>query len=96
MRTVTEFLADWKVYGDDKEFTAALETFQAESCQAGYKSGFSHVDKALENIQDFVQDRRADGETDLRTVLHKIKSLRQSFRAGFTLMEEYDWKRDDV
>ncbi len=24
MKTVAEFLADWKVYGDDKEFQAAL------------------------------------------------------------------------
>jgi len=93
IKTVSEFIADWKIYGDDKDFVAALETFQAESFQAAYASGFSHVDKTLEHMQDFVMDRRVDGETDLRVILHKIKSLRQSLQAGFVLMEEYDWKR---
>ena len=35
MKTVSEFLAGWKVYGDDKEFVAELETFQCEAYEAG-------------------------------------------------------------
>jgi hypothetical protein len=41
MKTVSEFLSDWKVYGDDKEFKAALNAFVDEAYKAGYRHGLS-------------------------------------------------------
>ncbi len=35
------------------------------------------TDEALKEVQDHVQWCREEGETDLRGILHKIKSLRE-------------------
>ena len=39
MKTVGEFIAEWKIDGDDKEFVAALNAFQAEAFSDGLRSG---------------------------------------------------------
>lgn len=39
MKTVGEFIAEWKIYGDDKEFVAALNAFQAQAFSDGLRSG---------------------------------------------------------
>ena len=38
MKTVGEFMAEWKIYGDDKEFVAALDAFHAEAFHDGLMS----------------------------------------------------------
>jgi hypothetical protein len=55
MKTVAEFLAGWKVYGDDKEFRAALEKFQAEAFHDGLMS-------AKDNINAIRRDRDRKAE----------------------------------
>ena len=68
MRTVGEFLADWKVYGDDKEFTAALEAFQAEAFHDGLMSARDSInairrsrDRMAEALRETVRHCQATG-----------------------------------
>ena len=49
MKTVAEFLADWKVYGDDKEFQAALDIFIDGEYTRGYQHGLSVAPHAKRN-----------------------------------------------
>lgn len=55
MKTVTEFIADWKVYGDDKEFIAALEGFQAEAFHDGLMSAKDSINAIRRD-----RDRKAE------------------------------------
>ena len=51
MKTVSEFLADWKVYGDDKEFVAELETFQAEAFHDGLMSARDSINAIRRELE---------------------------------------------
>lgn len=42
MKTVEEFIAKWKIYGDDQEFISALRTFKCECDQFAYSEGYKH------------------------------------------------------
>ena len=59
MKTVSEFLADWKVYGDDKEFVAELETFQCEAYEAGRLSSLPVAQEIVDMRRDLKRKSEA-------------------------------------
>ena len=63
MKTVSEFLADWKIYGDDKEFVAALDAFHAEAFHDGLMS-------ARDSINAIRRDRDRKHNALLRIAQH--------------------------
>lgn len=48
MKTVADFISDWKVYGDTEEFVAALWSFQSDA----YASGVHSQDAELERLRN--------------------------------------------
>jgi hypothetical protein len=51
MKTVAEFIADWKVYGDEKEFVAALWHFQSESYAAGVERDLQESERLRKDLE---------------------------------------------
>ena len=51
MKTVAEFIADWKVYGDEKEFVAALWHFQSEAYAAGVERDLQEIERLRKELE---------------------------------------------
>ncbi len=59
MKTVAEFLADWKVYGDDKEFIEALEAFQCDAREEGRLSSLPVAQEIVDMRRDLKRKSEA-------------------------------------
>jgi hypothetical protein len=51
MKTVSEFIADCKIYGDDKEFVAALWHFQSEAYAAGVERDLQEIERLRKELE---------------------------------------------
>lgn len=57
MKTVEEFLAEWKVFGDSQEFMDELEDFLREASMSGCVSNLQVAKEIVELRRELRQER---------------------------------------